>query len=72
MTPKKHAPRTGARVDGLGVIHHDNCREPTWATRSDFREPGKHVQTCTSCGLIWRPGDPAGPATGYTPRATRR
>lgn len=61
------------RTDGFGIEHRSDCQAPEWGT-SVLRvgvSARVHVQRCRSCGVTWRPGEPAGharPVYGYPGR----
>ena len=49
------------KVDGFGLEHRADCRGPRWGIAELRRGAAAiRVHRCWGCGLIWRPGDPAG------------
>lgn len=57
------------KTDGFGLEHHKACKYPAWSITESARGGGAvpvTVQRCKGCGLIWRHGDPAGPAQAHT------
>lgn len=50
--------------DGFGIGHRAHCEVPRWRVVQVSRRGGglMPVQQCGSCGVLWRVGDPSGPA----------
>lgn len=61
------------RTDGFGLEHRPDCRGPAWGIAKVLLGAAGRVavQQCRGCGLVWRPGEPAGsprPISGYPGR----